>query len=114
MRTVTIPASAQFVVPDDFDPYRHFGGSLGIWPHLEEDATKYEVRIRFTDWAARIVPERRWHPSQDFYFEDPINETGLVAIFTLGTLEEMTRWVLSWGKHAEVLDPPELTRISHR
>jgi predicted DNA-binding transcriptional regulator YafY len=27
---------------------------------------------------------------------------------TLGNLEEIERWILSWGSHAEVLGPPEL------
>ena len=26
----------------------------------------------------------------------------------LGSLEEVERWILSWGKRAQVLEPPEL------
>jgi predicted DNA-binding transcriptional regulator YafY len=26
----------------------------------------------------------------------------------LGSLEEVERWILSWGKRAHVLEPPEL------
>jgi proteasome accessory factor B len=32
---------------------------------------------------------------------------------TLGNLEEIERWILSWGNHAQVLAPAELkTRIA--
>ena len=27
---------------------------------------------------------------------------------TLGNLEDIERWILSWGSHAQVLAPPEL------
>ena len=33
---------------------------------------------------------------------------------TLGGLEEIERWVLSWGSHASVLEPPELKRLVRR
>ena len=29
---------------------------------------------------------------------------------TLGSLEEIERWILSWGEHATALDPPRLTK----
>ena len=33
---------------------------------------------------------------------------------TLGSLEEVERWVLSWGEHAKVLEPAALLqRIRH-
>ena len=38
---------------------------------------------------------------------------GIELCLTLGNLEEVERWILSWGKHAQVLGPPELKeRIS--
>ncbi|MBM4373329.1 MAG: WYL domain-containing protein, partial [Deltaproteobacteria bacterium] len=33
---------------------------------------------------------------------------GVELSFTANHLFEVTRWVLSWGAGAEVLDPPEL------
>jgi predicted DNA-binding transcriptional regulator YafY len=29
---------------------------------------------------------------------------------TLGGLEEIERWILSWGEHATVLEPPAMVR----
>jgi len=34
----------------------------------------------------------------------------LLAEFDLGDTEEIMRWILSFGRHAEVLDPEELRR----
>ena len=32
----------------------------------------------------------------------------------LGSLEEIERWVLSWGEHARVVEPEELKKIIRR
>jgi predicted DNA-binding transcriptional regulator YafY len=56
------------------------------------------------------VQERQWHPSQKIK-TSPAG--GIELSLTLGNLEEVERWILSWGSHAEVLGPPELkTRIA--
>jgi predicted DNA-binding transcriptional regulator YafY len=81
---------------------------FGVWSYESVGVeTVYDVKIRFRDYAARIVSERRWHPSQKI---SPQNEGGTVVDFEvrLAGLEEITRWILSWGSKAEVLAPEEL------
>ena len=63
------------------------------------------VRIRFDEWASRLVRERVWHESQKV---KPLSGGRLELELELGGLEEIERWVLSWGEHAEVLGPKKL------
>ncbi len=64
-------------------------------------------------YAARLAQERRWHPTQEIF---PLNAKGTrVEIrFEIGRLEEVLRWVLSFGSQAKVLGPPELVAIGPR
>jgi proteasome accessory factor B len=67
---------------------------------------KFAVKIRFDAFAARLVRERDWHPSQKIR-ERPRGEIDLEM--TLGALEEIERWILSWGDHAKALGPKNLS-----
>ncbi|MCF7786832.1 MAG: WYL domain-containing protein [Prosthecobacter sp.] len=51
--------------------------------------------------------ERLWHSTQAIR---KLKNDGSVIEFQahLSGLEEITRWVLSWGSKAKVLGPPEL------
>jgi predicted DNA-binding transcriptional regulator YafY len=61
--------------------------------------------VQFDCFAARLVAERKWHESQRVRE----NKDGSIILeLELGGLEEIERWVLSWGKHARVLAPREL------
>jgi proteasome accessory factor B len=51
------------------------------------------------------VQERQWHPSQKI---TQLQNGAIELSLTLGNLEEIERWILSWGRHAQVLAPPEL------
>ena len=51
------------------------------------------------------MSERQWHASQKV---KPLPGGGVEMRMELGSLEEVERWILSWGKRAQVLEPPEL------
>jgi predicted DNA-binding transcriptional regulator YafY len=55
------------------------------------------------------VAERQWHPTQAIR---KIKADGSIIEFQaeLAGLEEITRWVLSWGSKARVIGPPELKK----
>lgn len=97
----------KFQRPEKFDVREHFGGSFGVWSYAEAKSARHDVRIRFEGYAARIITERRWHPSQELVMEGGRSNTVELRLKLAG-LEEVTRWVLSWGSKAEVLDPPAL------
>jgi proteasome accessory factor B len=65
------------------------------------------VKIRFKGFAARIVAERRWHPSQEIVEIEPGGAV-IEITMTLSALEDIARWILGFGAQAEALEPPEL------
>jgi predicted DNA-binding transcriptional regulator YafY len=68
----------------------------------------FEVRVRFTRAVADYIREKRWHPSQTLV-EQP--DQGVELHLRLGSLEEISRWILGWGAQATVLHPPELVTL---
>ncbi len=65
------------------------------------------VSIRFDAEQARYIQERTWHPSER---RDRHPDGSLTLRFELSGLEGVKRWVLSYGAHAEVLEPEGLRR----
>lgn len=90
-----------------FNAQDYLGAGFGVWSYQNTGQTMHEVRIRLEGYAARVVAERQWHSSQEII---RITEDGGVIEFRVKVtgLEEITRWVLSWGSKATVLGPPEL------
>jgi proteasome accessory factor B len=92
---------ARFEKPADFDIEERLRSCFGVF----RETHTYKVRIRFDAFAARLVAERAWHPSQVL----KTFRNGEVELsFTLSSLIEVERWVLSWGRHATVQTPKEL------
>ncbi len=98
---------ANFLRPADFNRTEHLGGSFGVWHTPGEKGKRHRIRLRFTGWAARMVWERRWHPSQETRWVGK-GEEALEMILDLSSFEEIRRWILSWGPQVEVLSPTEL------
>jgi predicted DNA-binding transcriptional regulator YafY len=73
---------------------------------LTEVGEVINVAIRFDEYQARWIRERRWHDTQEPLEELP--DGGVILRFRAGGLNEIKRWVMSYGAHAEVLEPPEL------
>ena len=99
----------KFVRDPRFNARDHLGGGFGVWSYAGEEKRTQEVHIRFEGSAARIVGERQWHLTQAIR---KLKADGSVIEFQadLSGLEEITRWVLSWGSKAKVLGPPELKK----
>ena len=93
-----------FKRPANFDISRHLGDSFGVFCGSGD----YRIRLRFDEFAARLVAERQWHASQKIKPLKPADGVGIEMTLKLGSLEEITRWILSWGGHARVLEPKEL------
>jgi predicted DNA-binding transcriptional regulator YafY len=115
LRTFALPRMRQvrvsgvtFARPAGFSISQHLGESFGVFKNAK-NARQYRVRIRFDEWAARLVSERVWHGSQK---TRPLPGGEIELMLRLGGLEEIERWVLSWGAHARVITPQRLrTRI---
>ncbi|MEM9158767.1 MAG: WYL domain-containing transcriptional regulator [Verrucomicrobiota bacterium] len=90
-----------FERPENFDAESYLAGSFGR--HTGEDA--FEVELRFDSFAAPYVKEERWRPERRTVEEE---DGGIRVSMTLNNLIDVRRYVLSWGRHAEVLGPMEL------
>jgi proteasome accessory factor B len=108
LRTFALPrmrsvraTSTRFRRPANFSIAKVLSGSFGVF----EGGRKHRIRLRFDAFAARLVSERTWHESQRFR---QAKDGSATLELELGGLEEIERWVLSWGSHVEVLEPREL------
>jgi predicted DNA-binding transcriptional regulator YafY len=94
---------AGFRRPADFSISDHLSDSFGVF----KGKARHRMRIHFDSFAARLVSERQWHPSQKI---KRLAAGEIELTMTLGGLEEIERWILSWGEHATVLEPPAMVR----
>jgi predicted DNA-binding transcriptional regulator YafY len=91
----------RFTVVHKLDLNKELEGSMGLFKGNE----RHEVVIEFDAFGADDVRGRTWHASQKLE-DHPTG--GLTMTMTLNNLEEVSRWVLSFGEHATVIEPPEL------
>jgi predicted DNA-binding transcriptional regulator YafY len=94
----TVGTGQSFIKSKKFSLEDYLKGSLGVF----SAKGNHRIRIRFDKFAAQLVRERLWHPSQT------VQElTGGEVEFgiTLSSLHEIQPWILTWGAHAEVLEP---------
>lgn len=108
LRTFALPrmrdaraTNIRFRRPADFSIAKVLRGSFGVF----EGGRKHRIRLRLDAFAARLVGERRWHESQRFR---QAKDGSAMLELELAGLEEIERWVLSWGSHVRVIAPREL------
>ena len=108
LRTFALPrirephrTGARFRRPANFSIGKLLDSSFGVF----QSEGRITVRIRFQPFAAQLVRERVWHHSQKI---KELRDGGLELELKLGSLEEIERWILSWGDEAEVLQPARL------
>ncbi len=92
---------AKFVKPPGFSAAKELENSFGVF----SGGVPKTIQILFDGFAAKLIRERHWHPSQRI-----TERRGgkLELSLVLGGFEEIERWLLSWGDHAQVLSPLEL------
>lgn len=71
----------------------------------ERGDTPVDVVIWFDEYQARYIRERQWHPSQHI---EEHTDGSLTLTLQTAALEEIQRWIMSYGSHAVVLAPPTL------
>jgi predicted DNA-binding transcriptional regulator YafY len=108
LRTFALPriraphrTGARFRRPANFSIGKFLDSSFGVFQGIG----RITVRVRFQPFAAQLVRERIWHHSQRI---KELRNGGLELQLQLGSLEEIERWILSWGDQAEVLEPAKL------
>jgi len=99
--TAAVLTDQRFAKPASFDPQKYLGDSFGVMKGHGD----YEVLIEFDAWATDLLRGRQWHPSQTV---KELRNGGSRMSLRLSGLEEIERWLLSWGTHANVLQPAPL------
>ena len=93
----------RFQKPEDFSLAKHLTGAFGVF----SGEGSYKVKVAFDPYAAQLVRERNWHSTQVIV---DLPDGGIELSLALNSLEEIERWVLGWGGHAQVLAPVALKR----
>jgi proteasome accessory factor B len=94
--------TGHFTKRDDFDIDDYLRGSFSVLSGTGD----YHVTIDFDPWSTDMLRGRIWHQSQQIT-ENPDGSSRVTLHLT--ALEEVERWLLSWGTHATVLGPRSLT-----
>ncbi len=95
------PTNDNYIRDPNFDPSQYLDQ---IFQHEVGDGA-VDVAIEFDAATAPYIRERKWHPSQELV-EHP--DESVTLTMTVGGLNDIKRWVLSYGKGARVLSPPKL------
>lgn len=94
-------------IPDDFS-LEAFRGKA--WRMIRGDRL-FKIAIRFDPGVAEAVADTNWHTTQQV--ED--HPDGSITFHCeVEGLDEIVWWVLGYGPHAKVLEPPELIERVHR
>lgn len=92
----------RFEIPAGYEPEGHFKSAFGL-----VSDTSMKVCVRFSADVAHAVRERVWRPDQVVRSD---SEGRVTIEFEAAGEMELVSWILSYGAHAEVLEPPELRR----
>ena len=98
-----IPAT----VPEGFDATDLLNHTFGRFVSKKDLKT---IEVRIDKKMGPLFADRRWHamqkietlPSGDYVISFPVSASGPWPYF------HVINWILSWGRYAKVLNPPEL------
>ncbi len=90
-----------FIVASDFDLESYLRKGFGI----EKGGKPMEVAILFDPYQARWIREKSWVEGE---VKEEKGDGSLVLRIEVPATGELRRWVLSFGSHAEVLEPRQL------
>lgn len=96
--------------PIGFDVNESLLDSIGVYVGTKPE----NVVLRFDGWAATVIGERTWHPSQ--FVRDRTDGTVELKL-KVAINPEFERWLWSWGDSVEVISPGALRdsiRASHQ
>ena len=86
-----------FVIPSDFNMEEFTKDRFRVM-----DGDPVDVKVRFSPTVAYYVKERTWHPTQKIADE---KDGSIVLTMSVEGLAEVRSWVMSFGSHAQVLEP---------
>jgi predicted DNA-binding transcriptional regulator YafY len=96
---VTVLPEEEFDIPADFDPQEYLSRAFRMFR-----GETCRIVVRFDPYQARWIRERIWHPTQKI---TELDDGGLLFEVEANP-EEVTRWIIGYGSHAEIVRPPSL------
>jgi predicted DNA-binding transcriptional regulator YafY len=89
-----------FEIPEDFNLEDFLRPSLGVYR-----GEPVAVKIWFSPDVAGYIREKTWHETQKI---TPQDDGSIVFEAEVAGTDEIKFWVMSWGAHAEVMEPESL------
>lgn len=93
-----------FSIPASFDKEAYLKRQFGI----EKGGVAQEVILQFSAQQARWIKEKVWHQTEQ---KLPQPDGTLILKMHVPVTSELKRWIMSYGRDAEVLGPEELREI---
>jgi predicted DNA-binding transcriptional regulator YafY len=106
-RMKKLKVGQSFPFPKEFDVNEFVDFELGLYI----DSDMYQIAVRFKNWCAPYIHERKWHRTQSI---EELDDGCIVLRFNTNQLETTRQWVLRWGNGAVVIEPPELVEKMRR
>ena len=94
--------SERYAIPKDFDADAFFRNTFGLFVGK---GASFRFRVRFSPEVSDEIREMIWHPKQKIETDA---EGRAVLELPAEAFREARRFILAYGRHAEVLSPPEL------
>jgi predicted DNA-binding transcriptional regulator YafY len=102
------PTGERYAIPRNFDANVFFRDTFGLFVG---GGKPFRFRVRFSPEISDEIREQHWHPDQKL--ETPPGG-GVILELPARSIQEARRFVLTYGKEAEVLGPPELVEDIRR
>lgn len=93
-----------FTVDPNFDKEKHLQQIF----QYEVGGKTFTVKVKFNAQTAPFIRERKWHPSQEI---EEHQDGSLILTLQSSGLNDLKRWILSYGAGAIALEPPELVEL---
>jgi proteasome accessory factor B len=92
----------RYAIPRNFDANAFFRDTFGLFVG---GGKPFRFRVRFSPEISDEIREQQWHPDQKL---ETLPRGGVILELPARSIQEARRFVLTYGKEAEVLGPPEL------
>ena len=96
----------RFEMPDEFEPEACFSDAFGLVTD-----SPMRIKVRFDRELAHMVKDRIWKSGQKL---SVAHDGSILLEFEASGSMEIMAWILSYGRHAELLEPPELRKEMRR
>jgi len=67
----------------------------------------YKIKIKVKGQAVKLITETKWHQSQQLELH---KDNSVTVSFYIGSFKEIIPWILTFGRQAKVISPPQLKK----